>query len=90
MYSWDPAKSLANKRKHGISFAEAREHIFEGRNILATGVAYSKGEPRYALLGRFRKRFYVGIFTVTDEGIRIISVRRARHAEEKQAQEKGL
>ena len=42
MYFWDPKKSNLNKIKHGISFEEARDHIFEGRNLLATGVAYEK------------------------------------------------
>jgi uncharacterized DUF497 family protein len=39
MYDWDPKKSEANKAKHGISFAEARDSIFEGSNLLATDVA---------------------------------------------------
>lgn len=91
MYLWDPEKSEINKKKHGISFEEAKEHIFENRNILVPGVAYSKeGEIRHAAVGKFKDKLYVGIFTITEEGIRIISVRRARHEEEKQAREKGL
>ena len=90
MYVWDPEKSLKNKRKHGISFEEAKEAIFEGRNLLAVGVAYDKGETRHAVIGKFGERYYVGIFTVTDQGIRIISVRRARNEEEKQAKDRGL
>ena len=90
MYTWDPKKNEANKRKHGISFEEARDTIFEGRNILATGVAYDKGEMRHAVIGKHGGKYYVGIFTVTAEGIRIISVRRANHEEEKQAKNKKL
>lgn len=91
MYVWDPKKSTENKHKHGVSFEEAKEHIFEGKNILAVGVAYDKGEVRHAVIGKFQERYYAGIFTITaDEKIRIISVRRARDDEEKQAKTKGL
>lgn len=91
MYVWDPQKSAANRQRHGISFEEARDSLFEGRNLLATGVAYSKeGEVRHAVIGRHQGRYYVGIFTITEEGIRIISVRRARREEESQARDQGL
>lgn len=90
MYTWDPQKSLANEKKHGISFEEARDHVFERKNILVTDVAYNKGEPRHAVIGKYKGKYYVGIFTVTASGIRIISVRRARHEEENQAKQKGL
>ena len=90
MYSWNSKKSSENRKKHSISFEEAQEHIFEGRNILAVGVAYEKGEPRHAVIGRYKGRYYVGIFTIRNNQIRIISVRRARREEEKQAKLKGL
>ncbi len=90
IYKWDPEKSAENKRKHGISFEEARDTIFEGKNILALGIAYDKGESRHAVIGTHKKRYYVGIFTVVAGMIRIISVRRARKDEEKQAKDRGL
>lgn len=90
MYVWNPQKSLENKKKHGISFEEARDAVFEGCNVLAAGVAYDKGEPRHAVIGKYKGKFYVGIFTIMDHGIRIISVRRARNDEEKQAKTLGL
>ncbi len=90
MYIWDPKKSELNKKHHGISFEEARDHIFEGRNILAAGVAYDKDETRHAVIGKYKKKYYVGIFTIAGSKIRIISVRRARSDEEKQAKNKGL
>lgn len=90
MYSWDPAKSQENLKKHGISFEEARDAVFEGPNLLVNNIARQKGEMRHAVIGKCRGKYYVGIFTIRAEGIRIISVRRARHEEEKQAKEKGL
>ncbi len=90
MYLWDEKKNRINLKKHGISFEEARDSIFEGSNILAPEIAYSKGEARHAVIGKHRGKYYVGIFSVTPEGFRIISVRRARHEEESQAKNKGL
>lgn len=90
MYIWDEAKSRLNKKKHGIDFEEARDSIFEGKNILAPGVAYDKGEVRHAVIGRHQEKYYVGIFTMTFQGLRIISVRRARYEEQKQAEAKGV
>jgi uncharacterized DUF497 family protein len=90
MYVWDAKKSLSNKQKHGISFEEARDHVFEGPNVLAAGVAYDAGEIRHAVIGKYHNKYYTGIFTIVEDGIRIISVRRARHEEEKQAKEKGF
>ena len=90
MYGWDPRKSAENKEKHGISFEEAQDSIFEKKNVLAVGVAHSKGELRHAIIGKFKDRYYVGIFTIRTGEIRIISVRRARHEEERQARSRGL
>ncbi len=90
MYSWDNKKNKSNIQKHGISFEEARDHIFEKDNILVTNVAYNRGEKRHAVIGRYLDKYYVGIFTFKRKTIRIISVRRARYEEEKQAKEKGL
>ena len=90
MYFWDESKSQSNQKKHGISFKEARDSIFEGKNILAPGVAYDKEELRHAVIGKHNDKYYVGIFTIAPQGLRIISVRRARHEEQEQAKAKGL
>ncbi len=90
MYFWDPEKNLVNQKKHGISFEEARDSIFEGKNLLAPDVAYHKGETRHAVIGKHQGKYYVGIFTITPQGLRIISVRRARYEEERQGKAKGI
>jgi uncharacterized DUF497 family protein len=91
MYVWDPVKSGINKAKHGISFEEARDHVFEKNNVTVFDVAYSKdGESRHAVIGKFGGHYYTGIFTITELGVRIISVRRSRDEEKKQAIQKGL
>lgn len=90
MFAWEPKKSEANKAKHGISFPEARDSIFEGPNLLTTDVAYEKDEPRHAIIGKFKGHYYTGIFTIREFRIRIISVRRARSEEKQQAKKAGI
>lgn len=84
MYEWEPKKSKENKKKHGISFEEAVEFLFESFHYEVERVAYTKsGEFRHALAGQFQRKWYVAIYTIRDETIRIISVRRMRQNEEK-------
>lgn len=90
MYEWDDEKNKINLIKHGISFEDAQKFIFEGRNIILLNVAYQNGEVRHAIIGKFENKFFTGIFTYRNYNIRIISVRRSREKEKKQAEEKGF
>lgn len=91
MYIWDAKKDRLNQKKHGISFEEAKESIFEGKNVIVYGVAnQTQGEMRHAVIGRHRGKYYTAIFTIRERVVRIISVRRARHEEEEEARKKGL
>ena len=90
MYEWDPKKSDSNKTKHGISFEEARDFIFEGPNLLATDVAHVANETRHAVIGKHKWHYFTGIFTIRHYRIRIISVRRARSEEKDQAKKAGI
>ncbi len=86
-YEWDPAKSLLNEKKHGISF-EAALILWQSDTIEVEEIAYAKLESRSATLGIIGKKVYVVIWTRRKDKIRLITVRRARHHEEKLYQEK--
>lgn len=58
--------------------------------MIVEGIAYEKGEVRHAVIGKYHEKYYVGIFSVENGRIRIISVRRARDEEKEQAKAKGL
>ena len=90
MYDWDIEKNKLNTKIHGISFEDAVKHIFESSNIIVNEVAYNKREVRHAIIGLFKEKYYTGIFTIRNNKIRIISVRRARYEEIEKAKEKGL
>jgi hypothetical protein len=79
-FEFDPAKSAANKSKHGIDFVEAQA-IWTDADRLEVP-ARSLDEPRYQVIGRVDNRTWSAFITYRNDRIRIISVRRARSDEE--------
>ncbi|MBV8566288.1 MAG: BrnT family toxin [Methylobacteriaceae bacterium] len=81
MFEWDEAKRIANLQKHGLDFRDAGR-LFDGRDVI---VAPSKwaAEDRYVLTGLNEGKFYTIVWTWRGQARRIISFRRARHAEER-------
>ncbi len=75
-YEFDPKKSKANKKKHGIDFIEAQV-LWEDPDLLEIP-AKTMDEPRYLVIGRIAVKHWAGVITYRAGNIRIISVRRAR------------
>lgn len=81
-FEWDPAKSVENKRKHGVSFEEAVA-LWDGLRVDVEDLARSDdGEQRSATIGWVGQKLYVAIWTKRGTKIRLISARRARKDEE--------
>jgi uncharacterized DUF497 family protein len=80
-FEFDPAKSAANQRKHGIDFAAAQSLWLDANRLEIP--ARSLDEPRTQVIGILGRQVWSAFITVRGERIRIISVRRARHEEEK-------
>lgn len=79
-FEFDRAKSETNKAKHGIDFAEAQRLWADSEHLEIP--ARSTGEPRWVVIGQIDARTWSAIVTKRRGFIRIISVRRARQAEE--------
>ncbi len=78
-FEFDPAKSAANKAKHGIDFVEAQAlWADEG---LADAPVVSEGELRFLVIGRIVGKHWTAVCTLRGQVVRIISVRRARKTE---------
>lgn len=80
-FEWDPAKSAANKIKHGIDFEEAQVIWDDARRVEFP--ATNQGEPRFQVVGDRGGKLWSAIITYRADNIRIISVRRARRDEER-------
>ena len=79
-FEFDRAKSETNKTQHGIDFAEAQRLWADSEHLEIP--ARSTGEPRWVVIGQIDGRTWSAIVTKRRGFIRIISVRRARQAEE--------
>ena len=81
-FEFDPAKSAANKAKHGIDFVEAQA-LWEDPDYIERP-ARSATEPRVQVIGRIAQTTWSAFVTIRhEETVRIISVRRARANEER-------
>src|SRR5262245_60456037 len=79
-FEFDPAKSTANKLKHGIDFIEAQALWDDVNRIEAP--ARSTTEPRHLVIGRIEETIWAAFVTFRhEETIRIISVRQPREKE---------
>jgi uncharacterized DUF497 family protein len=79
-FEWDETKNQANIAKHGFPFTVA-PYILSAPHYLKSS---DRGdEERWVAVGPFEQRFVAVVFTVRRDCYRIISIRRARHVEEK-------
>ena len=78
-FEFDPAKSRANLRKHGIDFVAAQA-LWNDPDRLEVP-ALSVDEPQSQVIGRIGDTVWSAFMTRRGDRIRIISVRRARDDE---------
>ena len=85
-FEWDETKAVANAKKHGVSFEEAKSAFFDERAKLIDDPDHSESEERFILLGLSSAlRLLVVCHCCRGEGgvIRIISARKATARETK-------
>lgn len=79
-FDWDPQKAIANARKHGVSFEEAKEVFYDENAVEFYDDEHADWEDRFLLLGmssRLRLLLICHCYRTSDEVIRIISARKA-------------
>lgn len=83
-FEWDEKKEQANRKKHGISFNEARTVFMDEEAVLFDDPVHSSQEDRFLIIGMSH---YARVLTVCHcyrgpEGIiRLISARKATNKE---------
>ena len=75
-FDWDPQKSSANKKKHGIDFEEAQK-IWESKVRVEAEALTIEGEVRKATIGKIDNHLWVAIWTPREGKVRFISAHRA-------------
>jgi len=84
---WDPQKAASNRRKHGVSFEEAKT-VFDDPLVLLLA-DWDHGEPRIIAIGTAtseRVLFVVSVERAQDV-LRIVTARRATKTERKRYEE---
>ena len=85
-FTWDENKNEINKKKHGLSFEEARE-VFEDDNaILFDDPDHSIEEERFLIIGAVRSAKICIVshcYRNDDNVIRLISARKATKNEQR-------
>ncbi len=83
-FEWDERKNAENKRKHGVSFEEARAVFLDDHAMLIDDPDHSSREERFILLGlsaAVRLLVVCHSYRASDTVIRIISARKATATE---------
>jgi uncharacterized DUF497 family protein len=90
-FEWDKLKSLANKRKHGVSFEEAQTVFYDENAVQFDDPDHSEKEDRFIMIGMsFKLRVLVVSHCEKDgDVIRIISARKAARREAQYYAEDG-
>jgi uncharacterized protein len=81
-FVWDPAKAVANIRRHGVSFPEASTAFADPNSLTVPDPDHSATEERWILLGlSTRSRLLIVAHTERGDVIRLISARKATRKE---------
>lgn len=78
-FEYDPAKSRANKCKHGIDFEEA-QWLWDDSRAIRIRLRYPR-EDRYLVIGSIGDKCWSAVITYRQFRVRIISVRHSRSEE---------
>jgi uncharacterized DUF497 family protein len=81
MFEWDEAKRLKTLHERRLDFKDTWQ-VFDGRPVLHAP-AWRNNESRFISVAEIHGSLYAVVWTWRGEHRRIISFRRARHAEER-------
>jgi uncharacterized DUF497 family protein len=80
-FEWDELKRATNRQKHDLDLLRGTL-LFDGRNVVKE-TSHRAGEKRFITTGEIEGRFYTVVWTWRAGSVRLVSFRRARHAEER-------
>ena len=63
-FEWDAAKADSNKKKHKISFNEAKTVFFDENAIVIHDPEHSEDEERFITIRNQRYRSYIGCLSL--------------------------
>ena len=85
-FEWDPKKDAINRKKHGISFEDAKAVFYDEFAILFDDPDHSTDEDRFLIIGEIESEQICIVshcYRSNDNVIRIISARKATKSEQR-------
>lgn len=85
-FEWDEHKDQLNRRKHGISFDEAKTVFYDGEALVIDDPEHSEEEERFIILGLSSRANLLVVchcYRASETVIRLISARKATKTEAK-------
>jgi len=90
-FEWDRGKDSANRRKHGIGFAEASTVFDDSLSITVPDPDHAGDEDRFVIIGTSRQHsLMVVVHTIREERVRLINARPATKHERRNYEETSL
>lgn len=86
-FEWDENKNDINKKKHKISFEEAKTVFYDAEALVISDPEHSQEEERFIILGLSKKANLLVVchcYRASETVIRLISARKATKNEAKQ------
>ncbi|MBK9132554.1 MAG: BrnT family toxin [Gammaproteobacteria bacterium] len=86
-FEWNRRKETTNRKKHGVSFAEAKTAFLDENARVILDPDHSDEEDRFILLGlssRLRLLVVCHCYQEDQDTIRIISARKATRSEQRE------
>ncbi|CCW19777.1 hypothetical protein EBBID32_41470 [Sphingobium indicum BiD32] len=80
--SFDPAKRLKTLQERGLDFADAAQ-VFDGPILTREDDRFDYPEPRFQTFGLVNDRLVMMVWSPTEEGMRVISMRKCNDREQK-------
>ncbi|MGD0498659.1 MAG: BrnT family toxin [Bryobacteraceae bacterium] len=91
VFEWDPRKDSANRRKHGVGFAEASTVFDDPLSITIADPDHATDEERSIIIGMSGQRsLLIVVHTVRGRRIRLISARSATNHERRKYEEETI
>jgi uncharacterized DUF497 family protein len=86
LIEYDALKDRFNQEKHGLSLAQAG--FFDWATaLIRADTRFDYQEARYQALGLLGMRIHLAVFTIREDAVRMISLRRANRREERRYEE---
>ena len=79
-YEWDDSKAQINAIKHGVEFEQIELFDWDSAEV-DEDHRKDFGESRYVATGYIKDRLHIVVFTIRDETVRLIGLRKANSRE---------